>query len=113
MNLKFDATSLLNSLGDRQFRLEQAVFIYAETAAQKLEGKMRKGAPWTDRTGHARQRLTATSTKKANGYLITLSHGVDYGIFLELGRSKRYAIIAPTIAAESKKILDGLHNLFS
>lgn len=112
MQFKFDAKELLGKLGEKQFRFDQAVRIYAETSAQKLEGTMRKNAPWTDRTGHARQRLTGTATQKATGYLITLAHGVDYGVFLEFARSKKYAIIAPTLASESKKVMDGLYNLF-
>lgn len=111
MNFKFDASDILLKLGEKQFRFEQALRIYAESSAQKLEGKMRSGAPWTDRTGDARKRLTAVATPKSYGYLITLSHGVDYGIYLELAMSKKYAIIAPTVNANTKSVLDGLQNL--
>ena len=41
--------------------------------------------------------LVFNVSAKANGYRITLAHGVEYGIWLELAHEKRYAIIQETI----------------
>ena len=43
----------------------------------------------------------------------TLSHGVDYGIWLELAHEKNYAVIAPTVRKEGPRIVDDLSNLMS
>ena len=90
---------------------EATIRMYAETAALELQNYARDKAPWTDRTGHARQRLTGTVTSMTSGYRITLAHGVDYGIWLELAHEKRFAIIQPTILANSNEIMTGFNNL--
>lgn len=90
---------------------EAAIRMYSETAALKLQNYMRDNAPWTDRTGDARKRLTGTVYKVSNGYQIILSHGVNYGIWLELAHEKRFAIIQPTIQVNSNEVMKGLDKL--
>lgn len=53
--------------------------------AQDIENKAKINAPWTDRTGHARQGLLGESSNRGNIYTISLSHGVEYGGILEEG----------------------------
>lgn len=108
---KLDAHMLENGLNALIPKSEAAIRMYAETAALKLQNYARDKAPWTDRTGHARQRLNTSVSKIATGYKITLAHGVDYGIFLELAHEKRFAIIQPTILANSNDILKGFDRL--
>lgn len=92
---------------------EQALSMYADTAAQNLQDYMKNTAPWTDRTGEARRRLSAKSEKVENGYQIELAHGVDYGESLELHHEKRYAVIQPTILAKSDEVLRGFEGLLN
>ena len=42
---------------------------------------------------------------------ITLSHGVSYGIWLELANEKNYAIVAPTVRDEGPRIVKDLSDL--
>lgn len=90
---------------------EAAIQMYAESASLQLQNYARDNAPWTDRTGHARQRLTSNVEKVTNGYKIILAHGVDYGIWLELAHEKRFAIIQPTILINSNEIMTGFDKL--
>lgn len=106
-----NASDLLSGLTKFNSRSDAAIWAYAETAAQKLQGYAREHRPWTDRTGHARQRLTCGVTKDSSIYKLTLSHGVDYGIWLELANEKRFAIIQPTILANSDDIMRGFEHL--
>lgn len=106
-----DMSKLEAGLNAFMGKSEAALRMYAETAALKLQNYMRDNAPWTDRTGHARQRLTGTVTKVTNGYKITLAHGVDYGIWLELAHEKRFAIIQPTILVNSNEVMTGFNKL--
>ena len=88
--------------------------MYSSTKASELKYKMKQNRPWTDRTGAAKALLDArVSRPSANIVRITLSHGVSYGIWLELAHEKNYAIIAPTIREESTKVMDGLNNIMS
>ena len=92
-----DFSSLMDGLSEVESQTEAAIRLYAETAAQKLQDSARENARWTDRTGHARQRLAGSSYPVTNGYKLALAHGVDYGIWLELANEKRYSIIPATI----------------
>lgn len=107
----FDSSSLEAGLNAFMGRSEAAIRMYAETAALKLQNYMREEAKWTDRTGAARQRLTGTVTKVTAGYKITLAHGVNYGMWLELAHEKRFAIIQPTILVKSGEIMEGFEHL--
>lgn len=108
---RFDASDLLDGLTRFEDKSDAAILAYAETAAQKLQGYAKEHRPWTDRTGHARQRLTGTATKQSSVYKLILAHGVDYGIWLELAHEKRFAIIQPTILANQDEIMRGFDNL--
>lgn len=90
-----------------------ALGMYARTKAEVYKGKMKANRPWTDRTGMAKARLDANVTINPREITIVLSHGVDYGVWLELARSKRYAIIAPTINLEAPDYFLGMSNLFN
>lgn len=112
MSFKFDPSDLLNGLMRFENKSDAAVATYAETSALKLQNYAKENRRWTDRTGHARQRLTGTSGKVSEGYKLTLAHGVDYGIWLELAHEKRFAIIQETIqTVGSNEIMPGFQRL--
>lgn len=92
-------------------KAKEAIYMYAETAAADLESYMKRNRLWTDRTGSAKARLRAVVQEVAEGVRIALAHGVDYGIWLELGNEKRYAIIQPTINSKSDEIMQGFAKL--
>ena len=70
---------------------------------------MKINAPWTDDTGAARASLTATPGHRE----ITVSHGVHYGIWLEVANSGRFQILAPAIRAISRNVLKSFEGLMS
>ena len=111
MSFRTDFSELHSWLSSAPGRAEMALNLYATNAALKLQNYARDNAPWTDRTGHARQRLTGTTSRIDKGYRITLAHGVDYGKWLELAHEKKYAIIQPTILVNSNEIIAGLNKL--
>ena len=79
-----------------------------------VKAKMKMNRPWTDRTGMAKALLNAKVSQPSPTIVrITLAHGVDYGIWLELAHEKNYAIIAPTVREEGPRIVSDLDNLMS
>ena len=110
--LRFDFEDLINGLTDLETKSDIAVGMLCETAAKNLETDAKAQAPWTDRTGAARQRLQGYTYRKTNGWRIVLSHGVDYGIWLELAHEKRFAIVGPLINLSGPYILKDFENLF-
>ena len=112
--LDYSSSSLKKNLDKMSTKLGAVVLMYAATKASELESKMKQNRPWTDRTGMAKARLSAkVSQPDTNIVRITLAHGVEYGIWLELANEKNYAIIAPTINTESPKVVSDLSNLMS
>ena len=110
-SFRFDPSDMLERFAMAESRAPIAMRMYAETAAKKLESSAKQHAPWKDRTGHARQRLTGKVEGVHNGYKLILAHGVDYGVWLELAHEKRFAIIEPTINKEGTSILKGFERL--
>lgn len=76
---------------------------------QAIEDWAKQNAPWTDRTGHARQSLVATSTVEKQGGAtvgtITLASGAEYGIWLELAHAGKWGIIANALKEFADKIM--------
>lgn len=72
-----------------------------------LEQYAKAHAPWIDQTGNARRGLHSFYTKRSQyTHVATLSHGVDYGKFLELCNSGRYAVLRPTVDALLPNIME-------
>lgn len=112
--LDYDKSSLSKNLDKMSVKLGATILMYAATKASELQAKMKKNRPWTDRTGMAKATLNAkVSQPDENTIRITLSHGVSYGIWLELANGKKYAIVEPTIREESPRVIEDLENLMS
>lgn len=109
--IRFDASKLLSNLENAETKTTVAIRMFSQEGAKKFENYAKKNRPWTDRTGHARQRLTGWVEMFADKVRIHIGHGVDYGVYLELCNEKRYAILQTTINAMSKEVLDGYSEL--
>lgn len=85
--------------------VERMVWAVVQRWAPEVANYMKDNAPWTDRTGNARQGLY-TDPERAVGQLVRLwvSHGVDYGIYLELSNAGAYAIINPALDVFAHRI---------
>ena len=112
--LNYDKSTLKKNMDKMSTKLGAVILMYAATKASELQAKMKINRPWTDRTGMAKALLNAkVSQPNENIVRIALTHGVDYGIWLELAHGKNYAIIAPTIREEGPRIVEDLNNLMS
>ena len=95
-------------------KIGAVILMYSATKASELQAKMQVNRPWTDRTGLAKTLLNAKVSQPSLTIVrITLAHGVNYGIWLELAHEKNYAIIAPTIREDGPRIVEDLNNLMS
>lgn len=78
-----------------------------------FEAYAKQNAPWTDRTGNARQSLYTWIEDLSNDTVrLYLSHGVDYGVFLETKYAERFSIIMPTIRRHLPAIRQMLQDIF-
>lgn len=112
--LDYSSSSLSKNLDKMAVKLGAVILMYSATKASELEAKMKMNRPWTDRTNMAKTLLNAKVSQPSKDIIrITLAHGVDYGIWLELANGKNYAIIAPTIREEGPRIVEDLGDLMS
>ena len=110
--MMFDMSELRRNILALPDKVEEAVMKYGATEAVRLESEAKENRPWNDHTAHARQRLKGKCVRTPNGIRITLSHGVEYGIYLEFAHEKRYAIIYPTLRRKAPDVMSGLQGLF-
>lgn len=65
-------------------------------------------APWTDRTGAARDGLDTDVSEDGETIVWTLFHTVDYGIWLETIQNGRFSVIMPTLELYAPQVGVGL-----
>lgn len=111
MPITFDTSGLTKGLSLLENKTDIGVRMLAETGAVKMQGYAQGHAPWTDRTGRARQSLQGSVEPYSDGYRIKIAHGVDYGIWLELAHEKRFAIIPDTLNYGEQTILPAFEKL--
>lgn len=83
-------------------------------AAAAGEAYMKANAPWRDDTGNRKDRvpgaaragLFAVANVDGSHKVITFSHGVDYGIWLEIKHSGRHEIIMPSIKHIGQELME-------
>ena len=74
---------------------------------------MKTNAPWTDRTGAARNGLFTVVSHEPGHYTITLSHTVHYGFWLEVKFSGRDAVIMPTVLSRGRALMSDIQERLS
>lgn len=111
MSFKFDASNLIKGIAEREIKTRAALGLYADTVAKKMEAHAKSNKPWVDRTGRAKQSLNSSWKWVGDVARVELSHGVYYGIYLELCNEKKYAIIKPTIDIISPQAIRGLNKI--
>jgi len=91
--------------------LRNAVWIFTQYQAPKVQDYMRQNAPWTDRTGNARQGLFARPRRSEGLNAIVFYHTMPYGIWLEVANGGNFAIISPTLNHEGHRVMSELRGL--
>jgi diacylglycerol kinase len=78
--------------------IDAGVDLAFDAAEPQATTYARANAPWTDRTGNARNGLFATHEPEPMvRHSLIIYHTMPYGVWLEVRWSGRYAIIGPTM----------------
>ena len=106
------------TMADRIRAYRQAIGFSIKMIAYKyaalFESHAKQHASWQDQTANARQSLHAWVDEVSDTmYRVFLSHGVFYGLYLEVRFAARYAIIYPTIQRHLPEIRSDLQKIFS
>lgn len=111
-SIDYSQSNLSKNIDKMSEKMGALILMYASTKASRLRFEMQSKRPWTDRTGMAKARLDANVSQPRKEIIrITLSHGVSYGVWLELAHQKNFAIIGPTIQSEGPKIIIELNGI--
>ncbi len=98
-------------------RVLQTVAAIAQYVATEMQNDAKANATWTDRTGNARTGLFGTSEADFARHVVTiyLSHSaaLDYGAYLELANSGRYAVVMRTMQAHYEPLMQMLREAFA
>jgi hypothetical protein len=103
--------AVVQQLADLNQRYERVGQV-GRDLAQEAEDYAKRSAPWKDRTGEARRRLSVRFLNLGGAYVLRYAHGVYYGRFLEYRWGGRYAILRPAAAIYTNRLRDRLRRLF-
>lgn len=111
-SFKLDMRNIAKNIIEKQTKTLAALKVYGDSVSKQMESYAKSNRPWQDRTGHARESLKGDSEFMGHKVRCNISHGVSYGIYLEMCNERRYAILEPTIKAVSPKAINGLDKIF-
>ncbi len=107
-------SQMLGRFDEYNRRVNQAIHAVANYFAPVMETYAKENAIWTDRSANARQGLHGWVEELASDVVsIWLSHGVEYGLWLEVAHQGRYQIIWPTLQTHLEPIRDMLQGIFA
>lgn len=100
---------------------EKVVDSFMVLTAVQGEARMKEKAPWRDSRGNRSDRdpgaaraALFTATRLAGSHKsILFSHGVVYGIWLEISNNGKDQIIMPTVASMGKQLMKSLRGTLS
>lgn len=116
ISVDWDASEVMEAFNalDRKLTSKEygGLQMLMQTAASKMEAWAKDNAPWTDRTGAARQRLHGEAYWENPKIVVAaVMHQVDYGIYLELAHQRKYAILEKTLEEHKDEIQDAVATL--
>lgn len=111
VSVTVDDRIVAQNLGEMSERLKTQLQVLGQATGQKIQEYAQANAPWTDRTGDARQRLKYNSEVNDNGLTISIFHQMEYGIYLELCNNEKYAILKNSRDAMLPEFLDAVKHI--
>lgn len=110
--MEMNSEELIGEIESLEERFRAAVHMEAETISKEMESYAKVNRKWTDRSSLAKDNLRSVVSKPSENLIrITLSHGVDYGIWLELANEQKYAIIKPTLEKYDAELMESVRGL--
>lgn len=96
---------MIAALEREQARRMAAAERTADVWAARMEAEARRDAPWTDRTGLARQSIAGVSGRSGEGIVCGVSGGAPYSPQLELANEGRGAVLAPVLRRNAGAVM--------
>jgi hypothetical protein len=114
---KWDGGTLTVNTEVLPAKINESISLTVDYAGDYGQGKLKMEAPWHDNTGNARTGLfTATEhigDDISSEHHLLFSHGVDYGIWLEVANQGKWQIIMPTLVSVGQDLMKGLDGMLN
>ena len=82
-DITIDAKEVINNLQNLDERAKAGLNTIGETVASQMKEYAQSNHRWTDRTGSATAEIKSKAEWQGDTLDISITHGVDYGIWLE------------------------------
>lgn len=106
-------SSLSNAIRDYGDDVREMVLDTAREWATETEAWMKAEAPWTDRTGNARQKLYGEAEQDGDDTVAYIGGRAEYQIWLETRHAGRYAIVTRAMQIKPPELMDALRSNLS
>lgn len=112
--IEYDYSDFIAKTNFIQTKLHAGILLVTERVSQKVEEWAKQNAPWSDRTGDARRLLSGSAFwEDRDNIVMMISHGVPYGVYLELAFAREYAILDDAIEAHKDELINAVSRLLS
>lgn len=101
-----DGREVIKNLKDLDARTQKGLTVVGSTVAEQMADYAKNNHPWENRTGTAESRIDAKAEWKDTTLDISIKHGVDYGIWLEVCNGGKYAILEEARDSQVKLFTD-------
>lgn len=103
-SFRFDPAKVIRNMAEIKQRSMFAAEKVAENAAARMEAEAKRNAPWTDRTGNARQTIKGFHGWSGRKLHCGVSGNMEYSGYLEYANEGKNAVLWPTVRANEAKI---------
>lgn len=110
--MDIDISEFNSRSAEFQAKFKASMPIVMRSVASQIKAYAKANAPWTDRTGNARQGLQYRTNISDSEIEIVLYHTMEYGFWLELAHQRRYKILEQSIQAKAPELVDAIRRLF-
>lgn len=111
MAFRLDVSQALRRMTEIKQRSLFAAEKVAQSAAAKLEGEAKRDAPWTDRTGLARQTIRGVSGWQGGKLRCGVTGNMEYSPYLEYTNEGKNAVLWPTVQRNEKEIMNSFRKV--
>lgn len=113
MAFRLDEKAFLSKTAQIKQRSMFAAEKVAQNAAARMEAEAKRNAPWTDRTGLARQTITGFSKWKWEGGKLRMgvAGNMEYSAYLEFANEGKNAVLWPTLRNNEQAIREQMRKV--
>lgn len=108
MKIRMDTRALEKGLDRRKMMTEYGLRQAGSMEAKRMAIHAQLNKPWRDHSGNATRGIHGRATFSGSELKITLSGSVNYMVYLEFARKKRWAILWPTIEARGRTAIENI-----